>query len=49
MLELRKQAEVKARPMPTYKYMQISKSKKPLTDAESPKWAKSKRQAASLN
>lgn len=45
-LELRKQAEVKARPMPVYKYKQIAKSNKPLTDAESPKWAKPKRQAS---
>lgn len=45
-LELRKQAEVKARPMPVYKYMQVAKSNKPLTDAESPKWTKPKRQAS---
>ncbi len=41
-LELRKMAEVKARPMPVYKPLQILKSKKPLTDPHSPAWTRKK-------
>ncbi|XP_058797300.1 targeting protein for Xklp2-like isoform X2 [Phymastichus coffea] len=41
-LELRKQAEVKARPMPVYKPLNVVKSNKPLTEAQSPAWAKRK-------
>ncbi|KAJ8683265.1 hypothetical protein QAD02_019057 [Eretmocerus hayati] len=40
--ELRKMTEHKARPMPVYKPINILKSKKPLTDAQSPAWAKRK-------
>jgi targeting protein for Xklp2 len=41
-LELRKMTEIKARPMPIYKPLNIMKSNKPLTDAHSPAWAKRK-------
>ncbi|OXU32110.1 hypothetical protein TSAR_002951 [Trichomalopsis sarcophagae] len=41
-LELRKMSEVKARPMPVYKPLQILKSKKPVTDPHSPAWARKK-------
>ncbi|KAL7288800.1 hypothetical protein TKK_0016777 [Trichogramma kaykai] len=41
-MELRKMTEHKARPMPVYKPLQIIKSNKPLTDAQSPAWAKRK-------
>ncbi|XP_033219708.1 targeting protein for Xklp2-A-like isoform X2 [Belonocnema kinseyi] len=36
--ELRRMAEVKARPMPQYKPVSIIKSSKPLTDPHSPDW-----------
>ncbi|XP_011497513.1 PREDICTED: targeting protein for Xklp2-B-like [Ceratosolen solmsi marchali] len=41
-MELRKMTEIKARPMPIYKLLNITKSNKPLTDAHSPIWAKRK-------
>ena len=41
-MELRKMTEIKARPMPVYKPMTVVKSTKPLTEAQSPAWAKRK-------
>ncbi|XP_014213771.1 targeting protein for Xklp2 [Copidosoma floridanum] len=41
-IELRKKMEVKARPMPVFKPPSIIKSNKPLTEAQSPHWAKPK-------
>lgn len=38
--ELRRMAEVKARPMPQYKPVAIIKSSKPLTDPHSPDWVR---------
>ncbi|XP_074101944.1 uncharacterized protein LOC141529344 [Cotesia typhae] len=40
--EIRKKAEVKARPMPVYKPLVIIKSDKPLTDPSSPAWTRTK-------
>lgn len=40
--ELRQRTQLKARPMPVYKTMSVTKSTKPLTDAASPAWAKSR-------
>lgn len=40
ILQIRKMTEVKANPMPIYKPMQILKSKKPLTEAQSPAWTR---------
>ena len=37
---LRKMTETKARPMPIYKPLQVIKSSKPLTDAQSPAWSR---------
>lgn len=38
--ELRRMAEIKARPMPHYKPLSIIKSNKPLTDPQSPAWVR---------
>ena len=38
--ELRRMAEIKARPMPQYKPVSIIKSSKPLTDPQSPAWVR---------
>ncbi|XP_044598974.1 uncharacterized protein LOC123275122 [Cotesia glomerata] len=40
--EIRKRAEIKARPMPVYKPLVIVKSEKPLTDPSSPAWTRAK-------
>ena len=39
-VQLRKMAEIKARPMPQYKPISIVKSNKPLTDPQSPAWVR---------
>ncbi|KAK0178672.1 hypothetical protein PV327_007542 [Microctonus hyperodae] len=40
--EIRKKAEIKARPMPVYKPLVVAKSNKLLTEPESPAWSKMK-------
>lgn len=41
-IELRKKLLIKAKPMPVYKHLNIAKSTKTLTDAQSPHWSRPK-------